>query len=178
MGSFEGRKAKHWRASLRGRLRQGLTALLRLRKPVQMPPAYRKLLPEAVVERWNQLSAYEQHHLIAVASDLRASGKSRDLVLAGLLHDIGKPSRITIGARVSVVLINRFSSSTSNRIRSMASPPTGLQTLHLLLKHAENGADMLASHGVAQGIVWLVRHHEDSLSHPWLRALQEADNRH
>lgn len=159
------------------RFRQGFTALLLLRHAAPMPQAYRPHLPTAVVDYWNTLSPYDQRHLISVASDLRKNSKPRDLVLAGLLHDVGKPAHVPIAARVAVVFMDRFPHSVKARVRNVKRPPLGLSAIHSLLNHAENGADLLASHNMSPAIVWLVRHHEDTLSNPWLTALQDADNR-
>ena len=129
------------------------------------------------MDHWDALSPYDQHHLISVATDLRENGKPLDLVLAGLLHDIGKPAHVPLAARVAVVLLDRFPPSLKVRIRDLKNPPVGLSAIHSLLNHAGIGADLLASHNMSPAIVWLVRHHEGTLSNPWLVALQDADNR-
>lgn len=163
-------------AAVLARFRQGFTALLLLRNAAPMPPEYRPHLPAAVVDHWNARSPYDQRHLISVATDLRENGQPRDLVLAGLLHDIGKPAHVPIVARVVVVLMDRFPHSVKARVRDAKRPPLGLSAIRSLLNHAENGANLLASHNVSPAIVWLVRHHEDALSNPWLTALRDADN--
>lgn len=160
------------------RLRQGLRALLARQERVSLPARYADGLPERVVAAWNRLSPYDQHHLLAVADDLRCSRAPQTVVLAGVLHDIGKGGDTSVFARSTVVLLKRFAPAAARSLRDTSAPPRGLKGIHLLLAHADTGARLLESCGVRQEVVWLVRHHESTSSHPYLRALQEADHRH
>jgi hypothetical protein len=160
------------------RLRQGITAIFSSRTPLPFPEPYRGKVAPGIIAQWDRLSPYDQRHLVAVATDLRRSGLPETVVLAGLLHDIGKAGTVWLPARVLVVLMQRFSPDLARRLKTMPSPPPGLRGLHLLLNHAERGASMLETHGMRSQVSWLVRHHEALTSHPYLTALQAADQRH
>ena len=159
------------------RVRQGVLALSARRARVALPARYAVELPANVVARWNWLSPYDQHHLLAVAEELRRSGAPHTVVLAGVLHDVGKSGGVSLVSRTLVVLLKRFAPATVDPIRRSVQPRPGMKGIHLLLNHAEVGARTLEAEGVRQEVVWLVRHHESTSSHPYLRALQEADER-
>ncbi len=159
------------------RIRQGLRTL----SPAPPPPIPARLaarLPEPVLTRWHALGSYDRRHLVAVASDLTASAQPDHVVLAGLLHDIGKAGRVTIVDRVAHVLIGWIMPRMRARLAARSRPVPGLDGLHLLLRHAETGADLLEKTGMPAKVVWLVRHHEQPTEHPDLRALVAADHRH
>jgi hypothetical protein len=143
-----------------------------------MPERYRATLPVAVSDLWRRLEPYDQHHLIAVACDLEASGEPDAVVLAGLLHDIGKAGRIALPHRVAHVLLGRLAPSVADRWRASSARVPGCDGLHLLLRHAANGAALLAAAGMSDEIIWLVEYHEERLDHPGLNALRAADRRH
>jgi len=164
--------------SARKRLRPGIGALFARRSGVTLPDRYGAALPDGIRHHWNRLSPYDQRHLLAVADDLRRSGAPDTVVLAGVLHDIGKGAGTSVMSRAVIVLLKRFAPSLATRLRASSSPPPGLKRLHLLMNHADIGARLLESHGVRQEIVWLVRNHEATSSHPYLVALKQADSRH
>lgn len=160
------------------RLRQGVAALFCRRGPVPPPARFRRHLPGAVVAQWRALASYDQRHLIAVAATLAASNHPEPVVLAGLLHDIGKAGRITVVDRVAHVLLGRLAPDLRDRLARRHRPLPGLNGLHLLLRHAAAGADALERAGMPAEVVWLVRHHERDLPHSGLTALRAADRRH
>ena len=159
------------------RLRQGVSAIVARRRRAMLPDRFRGELPEPILALWSRLPSYDQHHLLAVAEDLRHSGARNHVVLAGLLHDIGKAGRITLPHRMIAVLVIAFAPGLGSRLRRAHRPWPGLEGLHLLLNHAERGADLLWDAGLPHEVVWLVRHHDSNLPHPELTALQAADHR-
>lgn len=159
------------------RIRQGLRALLPS-SPPPLPAHIAERLPEPVRAAWRSLSAYDRRHLVAVAADLDASGQPDHVILAGLLHDIGKAGRVTIFDRVAHVLLGQIAPSASTKLAARSRPLPGLDGLHLLVRHATTGADLLADAGMPAEVVWLVRHHEQPTEHADLRALVAADRRH
>lgn len=177
MGSSDTAALAKQEPSPLARIRQGLRALAPAPAPI-LPPRYAGHLPARVARAWDALGAYDRRHLIAVAGDLAAAGHSEHVVLAGLLHDIGKVGRVTVVDRVAVVMLDRFAPTLRDRLASRPRPLPGLDGLHLLLRHAERGADMLAEAGLPADVVWLVRHHEREADRDDLRALQSADHRH
>ena len=162
----------------RRRIRQGLLALVKRRERLRLPAHYAAVLPDDVVAAWNRLAPFDQHHLIAVANELRRSGSPNTVVIAGVLHDIGKNGNGSAISRTVVVLLKRFAPSMAEKLRQSPNPVYGVKGVHVLLNHADAGARLLEQCGVRQEIVWLVRHHESTSTHPYLLALQAADNRH
>lgn len=177
MGSSEAGRPRP-ESSIATRLRQGVTALLSRRVAVPLPEPCQRSLPASVAVRWSALSPYDQRHLLAVAAELADDGQPEPVVLAGLLHDVGKAGRITVADRVASVLLGRLAPGLRDRLAARHRPLPGLNGLHLLLRHAPAGADLLARAGMPEDIVWLVRHHEADLAHPGLAVLQAADRRH
>lgn len=100
------------------------------------------------------------------------------VVLAGLLHDIGKAGRVTVVDRVAYVLLGAVAPRLLAVIAQRDRPPVGLNGLHLLLRHAERGAELLAAAGMPADVVRLVRNHERDVDLPGLGALRAADRRH
>ncbi|MDF3042406.1 MAG: hypothetical protein K0Q71_5112 [Thermomicrobiales bacterium] len=176
MGSSDAALAEQEFSPL-ARIRQGLRALVPAPAAV-LPPRYARHLPAGVAQAWETLGAYDQRHLIAVAGELAAAGHSERVVLAGLLHDIGKAGRVSVVDRVAVVMLDRLSPKLRDRLASRPRPLPGLDGLHLLLGHAESGANLLAEAGMTEDVVWLVRNHERRPGSVSLRALQTADHRH
>lgn len=159
------------------RVRQGMRALAPAAAPT-LPHRYVDRLPARVLRAWATLAPYDRRHLLAVARDLEAEGHGRHVVMAGLLHDIGKAGRVTVVDRVANVLLGRLAPGLRDRLAARSRPAPGLDGLHLLLHHAERGADLLADAGTPADVVWLVRHHQSEIDHAGLRALQAADRRH
>ena len=143
-----------------------------------MPVHLAAMLPVPVRAAWHALGAFDRSHLVAVAEDLDASGQPDHVVLAGLLHDIGKAGRVTTLDRVAHVLLGRIAPGVRDKLTTRSRPLPGLNGLHLLLRHADYGADLLAAAGLPARVVWLVRHHEQPTEHADLRALVAADHRH
>jgi HD-like signal output (HDOD) protein len=75
-------------------------------------------------------------------------------------------------------MLDRLSPKLRDRLASRPRPLPGLDGLHLLLGHAESGANLLAEAGMPADVVWLVRNHERRADSVSLRALQTADHRH
>jgi HD-like signal output (HDOD) protein len=143
-----------------------------------LPRRFGQRLPAAVAITWHELAPFDRRHLVAVAEQLERAGHPDHVVLAGLLHDIGKVGRITVVDRVAMVLLRRLSPVLLDRLAASRWSAPFLEGLHLLLRHAERGADLLADAGMPAEVTWLVRHHERPDAHPELRALQAADHRH
>lgn len=178
MASFDSTQMRRILESTGKRIRQGTKALSKRHAECTLPDRYRRLLASEVVDRWHALSPYDQQHLLAVAEDLRCQGHGRHTVLAGLLHDIGKPANATIATRAIAVMIQRTDARPHEPIMRRLRSVPGLNQIHAFLDHPAAGADFLADHGVSPEVVWLVRHHDELRSHPHLVALQAADNRH
>jgi hypothetical protein len=126
------------------------------------------------------LSSFDRQHLCRVANHLEAQGVTdRDLLVAGLLHDIGKSdgdTRVRLADRVAKVLFRRFSPGTLATI-ARNYPNGRFSGLALTVLHPEIGARRARELGCSERTCWLIRHHEETsdLGDPDLSRLQTAD---
>ncbi|MGN6486051.1 MAG: HD domain-containing protein [Thermomicrobiales bacterium] len=147
----------------------------------EMPTEIALCLRPGTVERFRQLPAADQRHLLAVGASLRETGASQDLWIAGLLHDIGKCHR---GRHVH--LLDRgvwvFSSHIrplARRIRELPDMPRAGSGLWIAAHHAALGATTLRELGYSERICTLVAAHEDAVlaqTDPELASLRLADD--
>jgi len=86
---------------------------------------------------------------------LRELGADEELILAGLLHDRGKPAGTRLWHRIAGVLLARLAPRLRDRIAS------GDTTLARYLGHARRGAAQAEIEGRSARVVRLItRHHE------------------
>jgi hypothetical protein len=134
---------------------------------------------------FRNLSAADQAHGLRVLRSLLAAGEQdRDLLAAGLLHDLGK-ARVSLRPweRAAAVLISRLAPRSAARWGG--GHPSGWQRPFVVAhQHPHWGATSLERVGGSQRLIWLVRHHQDEPgalgngeSVELLRRLQEADDR-
>lgn len=125
------------------------------------------------------LAPHDRRHLVAVHGACVSEGLSPDLVLAGLLHDVGKSSlsarRITLLDRTLHVLLGRV---TPRPLVWLAREPTGGATLglHLALHHPALGAGRLAALGWPASVTDLVRRHATDDTSGDLAVLRRIDD--
>ena len=156
---------------------QALTARRATAEPPDLPPGLAHLF-------WQMPPADRAHGLRACQS-LSADGViPADLVIATLLHDVGKSAHpIHLWDRVLYVLAGRLAYGWLQRVTAVPAAAcwSGLVALH---RHAEQGARLVAAAGGTPEAVDLIRHHHaDPDSLPWppekrrlLQALQRADD--
>lgn len=129
-------------------------------------PALELLSTEALVT-FRQLGRGDQRHAIAVATALDHTGASESLVVAGLLHDIGKACpgvRIRLTDRVIKVALERFAPGRLGTLSNQdVMPPRG-KGLWVLSRHARVGSEMVGDWGYSARVSWLIFHHEDQNS--------------
>ena len=109
------------------------------------------------------LSTYDQRHLIAVHHSAKRVTQDDGLLLAALLHDIGKATlsgaRVSLVARVFQVLRNAAPGPVRERVR----PPRDgawLKGSWLAEHHAAIGAERLRALGVDEAICQMVQLHD------------------
>lgn len=167
------------------RVQQFGRALYAPLQPVDVAYAARRLArletdTGALLQLFERMQRVEQHHGIAVCSELERAGYDEpDLLAAALLHDVGKvvlPLRLW--ERVWVVLIERFAPTRARVWRN--AEPKGLQRgLVVRHHHARWGAELVAQSGGTSRMADLIaRHHDNTAGQDVaLAALQAADER-
>jgi hypothetical protein len=167
-------------AYARKRFVQGLRGLNPARAGADVDRTVLQLLTSEQRERFEAMPPFDQQHLCRVANLLTAQGVSdSDLLVAGLLHDIGKSdgkSQVRLADRVAKVLLKRAFPGTLQRV--VAAYPNGrFSGLALTMLHPEIGARTARQLGCSARTCWLIRNHESEsdLDDPDLARLQAAD---
>jgi hypothetical protein len=146
---------------------------------VDLPESLAHLLTPPARERLQSLSASDHRHLIDVATSLFEAGASSHTITAGLLHDIGKAApgtRLRLHHRVAKVIIETIHPGTLHKLRAKSSPPRGMTPLWVLACHPHLGANLAATWGYPDRVVWLIANHENThLPAPDLQQLIAAD---
>jgi putative nucleotidyltransferase with HDIG domain len=97
----------------------------------------------------------------------------RDLVVVGLVHDVGKGHQRRLD-RAAWVLAQR-----TGRTKTLASRESRFELLRAAArtaKHSQSGAELLRAAGASERVVDLTRrHHEPHGNDPVLALLQQAD---
>lgn len=137
----------------------------------------RLLTPEqfALVRR---LPRSDRAHLLSVRRRLEARSSDPDLLLAALLHDVGKVDRrgrVYLVHRVAVVLLGHWWPHHLDRL-AMPSRRTWRHGFYLAREHPRLGADLARSASCNERVCWLIARHADrAVVDAELRMLQEAD---
>ncbi len=142
------------------------------------------LLSEGQLRLFEQLPAEYQDHSYRVMKRLRDSGEvSQDLLIAALLHDVGKiRTPVSVWERSLAVLLEKWKPATVERINE-GSPNGWRRAIVVKAQHPIWGAEMAREAGCTALTASLIkRHHEcvveqeETEEAQFLRALQRADN--
>ncbi|HET8567827.1 MAG TPA: HD domain-containing protein [Candidatus Limnocylindria bacterium] len=102
--------------------------------------------------RFARVADADARHAERTAAILRSLGADDELVEAGRLHDLAKPSDARLWHRVAATLLPR-------RARERLSRGSG--TFARYLDHPRRGADLARARGASDRVVRLIaRHHE------------------
>ncbi len=141
-----------------------------------------RVLSPAQQSLFSRMSAPDRRHALRVYRALAEHGpQSEDLLVAALLHDVGKAAGPPpLWVRVAVVLLERWAPRWLDRLG--AGEPRGWRRPFVLYRrHAEIGAEWAARAGCSPLTVALIRRHHDPPGPPGdeedrlLLLLQEAD---
>lgn len=150
-------------AYARKRFVQGLRGLSPTRVGADVDRSVLTFLTTEQRRRFEALPAFDQQHLCRVANHLRTQGVTDpDVLVAGLLHDIGKSdgrTTVRLTDRVGKVLLKRVSPGLLQRVAGEY-PDGRLPGLALTMLHPAIGADLARQMGCSDRTCWLIRHHE------------------
>ena len=126
---------------------------------------------DRVVQTWRYLAVArgDERHAQRTADILRALGADDELVLAGLLHDLAKPSDTRLWHRVAAVLLEAGAPALRRRYAS------GEGTFARYLDHAHRGALLARTEGRSDRVVRLIARHHERASDDDERLLARAD---
>ncbi|HEV2528123.1 MAG TPA: HD domain-containing protein [Thermomicrobiales bacterium] len=129
------------------------------------------------------MSPHDRAHALRVAGHVLSDGgpaPSSDLMVASLLHDVGKggtpdvPGRVRLPDRTAKVLLARLA---PRALDALTRHPT-LPGLYLAVHHPRLGAHLVRAAGGTDRTCWLVAAHEDGpADNQDLRRLMAADAR-
>jgi len=111
----------------------------------------------------------DARHAERTAAVLRALGADEELILAGLLHDRGKPADTRLWHRVAGVLLARLAPGLRGRIAN------GDSIFARYLDHARRGAAQAQIEGRSARVVSLIAHHHEPPRDADERLLARAD---
>lgn len=153
----------------------------------RLPPEDRALvaatLPPPLLRLFEQQRPGDQAHAARVCRALVEQGYRQPALLqAALLHDVGKVLGLPLPYRVAVVLLRKFAPAWLRRLAAAGERRRWLRPFTTSLGHPELGARLAADAGAAPAVVALIAHHQDDTIPderlaPWLRALQNVDDR-
>lgn len=111
----------------------------------------------------------DARHAERTAAVLRELGADEELILAGLLHDRGKPRGTRLWHRIGGVLLSRFAPALRARLAR------GESTFARYLDHARRGAAQAEIEGRPARVVRLIARHHDAPRDADERLLARAD---
>ena len=159
------------------RSRQVLLALHGQSSPEGLATA-QKLLTASQMALFRCMQTGEQAHSLKVMGRLLGQGEAdTDLLIAALLHDIGKTrAPLRLWERVLIVLVKRFSPQ-SVKIWGIGVPRGWKRPFVVAEQHPHWGAKMALEAGISPRAIELIRNHQHPLPDSVvLQKLQAADD--
>lgn len=166
------------------RLRQGVADLFAFVQPVDRNLAADHLSPE-LLALFDGLQRGEQLHSLNVLRGVLAQGPApREVVAAGLLHDVGKTRyRLRTWQKTYAVLVRALFPALARRWKNGNARHFWVRPFVVTEQHPAWSAELLAQAGAPETVIWLAAHHADDAKqwagHPYvdmLRRLQAADD--
>ena len=122
-------------------------------------------LSPAGIELFRAMPRYDQRHALAVFHTLRAEGQAEpDLLVAALLHDVGKTLHpvggVRLWHRVASVLLRSLSPELVEQI-GQDQPGSWRQPFFVQQHHAAISAELAEQVGCSSRVVELIRRHEE-----------------
>ena len=154
---------------VRYRIHQFIRALWASADPEELASAQTILTPEQMA-LFKRMQPGEQAHALSVYSQLVAHGETvPDLLVAALLHDVGKSCHpLRLWERVLIVLARAILPKQAGRWGNSSPQPVArrfwTRPFVIAEQHPAWGADLAASVGASPRAVTLIRLHQDSPS--------------
>lgn len=125
----------------------------------------RKILSPDLMSLFLSLQPGEQAHSYWVYNQLRQSGETNnDLLVAALLHDVGKSLHpLRLWERIVIVLGKTFSPR-GVKAWGQGEPQGLLRSFVISEKHPDWGADMAAQAGASPLTVSIIRRHQEPIN--------------
>lgn len=162
-------------ARVQHRLRQFVGAL-RPRIDTQLRAEAFGLLRDPERQLFGTMTLRDQQHGLDVYRRLQSRGHDeRDLLVAALLHDVGK-GRIALWHRVAYVLLEAGSPGLLRRAVKQGEGRTWRHALYRCLHHPELGARMARRAGCSEQVIALIEATEQDGPDEGLVALRAADD--
>jgi hypothetical protein len=169
-----------WIARPAGRVGQAFCALRPGSVPDEVQQRGLNILTPAQQEAFSEMDRFDHAHALCVFRWLdEAANDDTDLLVAGLLHDIGKVDgthRVRLFERVANVLLAKGAPALRDRIAG-PSPSGDTAGLSLAVHHARIGAERCRRLGCSSETIDLIASYDDpaARSSPALDRLREAD---
>lgn len=167
------------------RIQQGIRALLAFTQTVDYELAERYLNIEQMA-LFRRMARSEQLHSLNVLRDVLAQEEqtSHDLVLAALMHDVGKVRyHLAIWQKTIAVLVKKFLPELNTKLAAEKHLTFWSAPFIVRQHHPKWSGELLAETGASEQAIWLVTYHADSPEtwheHPaysLLLRLQDADD--
>jgi hypothetical protein len=164
---------------IRYRLAQGFRALLSPLIPLDRAARDEALaiLPVQAAAAFRALPKADQQHALRVYRSFVVRGEAdTDLLVAALLHDIGKYPGVGITQRTVRVLFARWPRLLASLTSTHWLPRRWRNGLTRLFDHAAISADLAASWGCTPATVAIIRASHDANVHETVRRLQAMDD--